>query len=79
MTAFIVIAGILVIGALAFVVVPLLRREPARGVSRDAINVGSTREPSFGRNRVGKPIRMCGARGQGWIAFVYRCCSGTSP
>lgn len=44
MTAFIVIAGFLVIGALAFVVVPLLRRDPARGVSRDAINVAVYRD-----------------------------------
>lgn len=44
MTAFVVAASLLAIGALAFVVVPLLRRGPAAGVSRDAINVAVYRD-----------------------------------
>ena len=44
MTAFVAIAGLLAIGALAFVVVPLLRRRPGAGLSRDAINVAVYRD-----------------------------------
>ena len=44
MTAFVTIAGLLAIGALAFVVVPLLRRRPGAGLSRDAINLAVYRD-----------------------------------
>lgn len=44
MTAFLVIAGLLVVAALAFIVPPLLRRGTGGGVSRDAINVAVYRD-----------------------------------
>lgn len=44
MTAFVVISGLLAIGALAFVVLPLLRRGSGRGLSRNAINVAVYRD-----------------------------------
>jgi len=43
-TVFVIIAGLLAIGALAFVVLPLLRRGPDAGVSREAINVAVYRD-----------------------------------
>jgi len=43
-TAFVAIAGLLAIGALAFVVLPLLRRSSGRGLSRNAINVAVYRD-----------------------------------
>lgn len=44
MTAFVVIAGLLAIGALAVVVLPLLKRQRGAGVSRSAINVAVYRD-----------------------------------
>ena len=44
MTVFVVIAGLFAIGALAVVVLPLLRRHPDAGVSRNAINVAVYRD-----------------------------------
>lgn len=44
MTAFVLIAGLLAIGALAFVVLPLLKRGSNSGVSRNAINVAVYRD-----------------------------------
>jgi len=43
-TAFVAISGLLAIGALAFVVLPLLRRGTGRGLSRNAINVAVYRD-----------------------------------
>ena len=44
MTAFVLIAGLLAISALAFVVLPLLKRGSNSGVSRNAINVAVYRD-----------------------------------
>ncbi len=44
MTTFVLIAGLLAIGALAFVVLPLLKRGSNSGVSRNAINVAVYRD-----------------------------------
>lgn len=44
MTAFVAIAGLLAIGALAFIVLPLVRRGPGTGLSRNAINVAVYRD-----------------------------------
>ena len=44
MTAFVAIAGLLAIGALAVVVLPLMRRHRQAGVSRNAINVAVYRD-----------------------------------
>jgi cytochrome c-type biogenesis protein CcmH len=43
-TAFVAIAGLLAIGALAFIVLPLLRRGSGAGLSRNAINVAVYRD-----------------------------------
>jgi cytochrome c-type biogenesis protein CcmH len=43
-TAFVAIAGLLAIGALAFVALPLLRRASGEGASRNAINVAVYRD-----------------------------------
>ena len=44
MTVFLVISGLLIAGALLFIVPPLLRRGTGAGVSRDAINVAVHRD-----------------------------------
>ena len=44
MTAFVAIAGLLAVGALAFVVLPLLRRGSGASLSRNAINVAVYRD-----------------------------------